>query len=167
MKKLILVLVVIGAAPALADLADEVRCREIGFSKSIESRDMEAFRSFLDDDARFIGAQVKRGPEEVTDAWRTYEPEDGPTLKWRPQFVEVLEDGKLALSRGPWRYTTTDEEGESVELWGMFNSVWRLQDDGSWKVVFDAGGPSPSGPTDEQRALIDNDDDVTLLGCGS
>jgi len=167
MKKLILVLLLIGATPALADLSDEVRCREIGFSKSIEARDMEAFRSFLDDDARFIGGSVRRGPDEITEAWRTYEPEDGPSLKWRPQFVEVLEDGKLALSRGPYRFTTTDEEGQPVELWGMFNSVWRLKDDGSWKVVFDAGGPTASGPTDEQRALIDDDDDVALLGCGS
>jgi ketosteroid isomerase-like protein len=167
MKKLIPVLLILGTTTALADSADEVRCREIGFSKSIEDRDMEAFRSFLDHDARFIGARARRGPAEITEAWRTYEPEDGPSLKWRPQFVEVLEDGKLALSRGPYRYITKNEDGEDVELWGMFNSVWRLQDDGSWKVVFDAGGPSPSGPTDEQRALLDNDNDVALLGCGS
>jgi hypothetical protein len=131
-------LLVFGSAAALADLADDVRCREIGFSKSIEARDMDLFRSFLD---------------------------EGPTLKWRPQIVEVLKDGKLALSRGPYKYTQKNEDGEDVDYWGTFNSIWRLQDDGSWKVVFDAGSPAAE-PTDEQRALIDDDDDVALLGCG-
>jgi ketosteroid isomerase-like protein len=159
MKKLILVLLVLGSASAIADPADEVRCREIGFSKSIESRDMEAFRSFLDDDARFVGNRIRRGPDEITEAWRTYEPEDGPSLKWRPQIIEVLEDGKLALSRGPYRYTQKNDAGEEVDYWGTFNSVWRLQDDGSWKVVFDAGSPAAEAPADEIRALLDAEDD--------
>jgi len=162
MKKVILIGLLIGSAAAMADLADDVQCREISFSKSIEARDMELFRSFLDDDARFVGGSVRRGPDEITEGWRTYEPEDGPTLKWRPQIVEVLKDGKLALSRGPYKYT---QKNEDVDYWGTFNSIWRLQDDGTWKVVFDAGSPAAE-PTDEQRALIDDDDDVALLGCG-
>ena len=165
MKKVILIGLLFGSAAAIADLADDVRCREISFSKSIEARDMELFRSFLDDDARFVGGSVRRGPDEITEGWRTYEPEDGPTLKWRPQIVEVLKDGKLALSRGPYKYTQKNEDGEDVDYWGTFNSIWRLQDDGTWKVVFDAGSPAAE-PTDEQRALIDDDDDVALLGCG-
>jgi len=162
MKKLILLSVFFCGSAALADTADDVRCREIGFSKSIESRDMDSFRSFLDDDARFVGDSVRRGPDEITEGWRTYEPEDGPSLKWRPQIVEVLEDGKLALSRGPYKYTQKNEEGEEVDYWGTFNSIWRLQDDGSWKVVFDAGGPAAQPPADEVKALLDQEDDCDM-----
>jgi ketosteroid isomerase-like protein len=165
MKNLFIMLLVFGSAAALADLADDVRCREIGFSKSIEARDMDLFRSFLDNDARFVGGDVRRGPDEITEGWSVYGADEGPTLKWRPQIVEVLKDGKLALSRGPYKYTQKNEDGEDVDYWGTFNSIWRLQDDGSWKVVFDAGSPAAE-PTDEQRALIDDDDDVALLGCG-
>jgi hypothetical protein len=70
----------------------------------------------------------------------------------------VLTDGKLALSRGPYKYTEKNEEGEDVDYWGTFNSIWRLQDDGSWKVVFDAGSPG-SQPPDEIKALLDAEDD--------
>jgi ketosteroid isomerase-like protein len=159
MKKILPVVLLFAGSTAMADLADDVRCREIGFSKSIESRDMESFRSFLDDDARFVGGNVKRGPDEITEGWRTYEPEDGPSLKWRPQIVEVLEDGKLALSRGPYKYTQKNEEGEEVDYWGTFNSIWRLQVDGSWKVVFDAGSPAAKPPADDVKALLDQEDD--------
>ncbi len=166
MKKMIPVVLLFVASAAMADLADDVRCREIGFSKSIETRDMELFRSFLDDDARFVGGSVRRGPDEIVAGWRTYEPDDGPMLKWRPHIVEVLEDGKLALSRGPYKYTEKNEEGEEVNYWGTFNSIWRLQENGSWKVVFDAGSPAAQPPSDEQRALLNDDDDVALLSCG-
>ena len=39
------------SATAVADLSDDVRCREIGFSKSVEMGDAEKFVSYLDADA--------------------------------------------------------------------------------------------------------------------
>jgi len=149
-------------ASALADVADDVRCREIGFSQSAEMRDAEAFTSFIDADARFVGGTVDRGPQAVTEAWAVFFAENGPAIKWRPQFVEVLEDGTLALTRGPYRMITTDDHDVKTEHWGTFNSVWRLQKDHSWKVVFDAGGASAEAPSDEIQALLDQGDDCNL-----
>ena len=83
---------------------------------------------------------------------------DGPRIKWRPRFVEVLEDGGLALTRGPYRLISTGPEGEEIERWGTFNSVWRLGDDGEWRVVFDAGSPAADAPDDETRALLEAED---------
>jgi len=144
--------------PAFANLTDDVQCREIGFSKSAESRDADLFVSFIDADARFVGNSAMRGTAEIVEAWNIFFTEDGPSIKWRPQFVEVLEDGKLALTRGPYRMITTDDEGVATEHWGTFNSVWRLQADGSWKVVFDAGSDSNEAPADEVKALLDQED---------
>ena len=147
------------AVPALADLEDDVRCREIGFSKSVESQDHEAFASFIDEDARFIGAGVDRGREAIAEAWMVFFSGDFPTIKWRPKYIEVLDNGKLALSRGPYRMVTRDEDGKTAEHWGIFNSVWRLNPDGEWRVVFDAGGPLPEPPPAEDRALLDQPDE--------
>ena len=84
---------------------------------------------------------------------------DGPRIKWRPQVVEVLKEGKLALSRGPYRVVSEDPEGNVVENWGTFNSIWRLNDDGQWRVVFDAGSPAASEPDADTRALLEQEDD--------
>jgi ketosteroid isomerase-like protein len=162
MQRFIFIFFSLAASLANADLAHDVACREIGFSKSIESRDLEAFKAFLDEDARFISDRPRRGIEEIAAGWSVFIPEDGPRIKWRPQFVEVLEDGTLALTRGPYRYRATNESGEELVVWGTFNSVWRRKDDGSWKVVFDAGGAAAEPPSDEVRALLDAEDD-----CGS
>jgi ketosteroid isomerase-like protein len=145
--------------PAVADLADDVRCREISFSQSTEQRDIEAFRSFIDADARFVGNSVQRGVEAVAEAWTVFFTADGPSIKWRPQIIEVLDNGTLALSRGPYRVIAKDADGKPVENWGTFNSVWRLNDDGQWRVVFDAGSPAATAPDDATKALLDADDD--------
>ncbi|MDA0705262.1 MAG: nuclear transport factor 2 family protein [Proteobacteria bacterium] len=142
-----------------SDLVDEVRCREIGFSRAAESRDAELFATYIDPDARFIGNSALRGPVAVASAWAMFFAADGPSIKWRPQFVEILDDGTLALTRGPYRLVMTDEQGVKTEHWGTFNSVWRIQADGSWKVVFDAGSDSDVPPAETVRALLEQGDD--------
>ena len=158
MLRLTVMTLLIAGAAALADPADDVRCREVGFSVAAENRDAAAFAAFIDEDARFVGNSAIRGPAAVTEAWKPYLTEGGPEIKWRPRFVEVLEDGKLALSRGPYRLIVTGEDGQRAEHWGTYNSVWRLKPDGSWKVVFDAGSQPIEAPTDEVKALLEADD---------
>ena len=145
------------AAPAAADLEDEVRCREVGFSKSVETLDHESFASFIDQDARFIGGTLNRGRDAIAEAWKVFFSGDLPTIRWRPEFVEVLATGDLALSRGTYRVLDRNEQGEITESWGTFNSVWRLSADGEWLVVFDAGSPSQEPPGEAQRQLLESD----------
>lgn len=131
---------------ASGEPADEVRCAEVGFSQALERGDIEAFASFIDPDARFVGGGVLSGREAVVEGWRPFFEPDGPRLVWRPQVVEVLAGGDLALSRGPYRMVVTDETGEQTEGWGLFNSIWRRGEDGRWRVVFDAGCPPVPNP---------------------
>jgi len=144
-------------ASAAAGPAEEVRCREIGFSKSVEVQDHELFVSFIDPDARFVSNRVTHTPAAIAEAWSVFFTEDGPLIKWRPQFVEVLESGDLALTRGPYRLISRNDEGEMVEGWGTFNSVWRRSADGEWYVVFDAGSAPDENPNEETRKLLDSD----------
>ena len=158
MKRISLVLLALASSAAMADAADEVRCREIGFSKSVENRDIESFKSFVDADARFISDRPRRGVEEIAEGWSVFMPEDGPRIRWRPIYVEVLKDGKLALSRGVYEYIATAEDGTESRTYGSFNSTWRLNDDGIWRVVFDAGDAWSRQATEEELALLDQED---------
>jgi ketosteroid isomerase-like protein len=161
MRKLVTIInCLLAISPLQAGPADDVRCREIGFSLAAEARDGERFVSFIDADARFVGAAVTRGPEEIGLAWSVFFEPGGPTIKWRPKIVEVLEDGKLALSRGPFRVNSRNEAGDEIESWGTFNSVWRLNVDGTWRVVFDAGNAAERPMDEETRAFLDQD-----VGC--
>ncbi len=153
----VLLLSAVITAPALGDPADEVRCREIGFSRSVEIQDHDRFASFIDPDARFVGNKVDRSREAIAEAWAVFFTGDLPSIKWRPQFVEVLESGDLALSRGPYRIIDKNDQGETTEAWGTYNSVWRLNAEGEWLIVFDAGSFPDETPSDEQRKLLESD----------
>ncbi|NNF38913.1 MAG: nuclear transport factor 2 family protein [Gemmatimonadetes bacterium] len=114
-------------------LSDVVRDREIAFAQSMADRDHDAFASFLSADAIFFnGERAIRGADAVAADWaRYFEGPDAP-FSWTPDVVEVLDSGDLALSSGP----VLNPAGEQV---GRFNSIWRLEADGIWRVVFDKG----------------------------
>ena len=158
MKKIIPAVLLFVASTAMADLTDDVRCREIGFSKSVENKDVEAFRSFVDADARFVSNRPRRGIDEIADGWSTFMVDDGPRIRWRPQFVEVLENGELAFSVGLYEYIGKSEDGTETRSYGSFHSTWRLNDDGIWRVVFDAGDQWAGAASEEELALLDQED---------
>jgi hypothetical protein len=57
-------------------------------------------------------------------------------FSWEPDEVEPLPSGTLAHSSGPVR----DASGKPV---ARFNSIWRLEAPGVWRVIFDKGSPLP------------------------
>lgn len=155
--------VLLTSAELMADSPDQqaVRCVEIAFSQSVENRDQAAFTAMLDADTRFISNQVVHGPQAVTESWAGFFETDGPQLVWRPYFVEVAAGGDLAFSRGPYRLRGQNQQGEQVESWGIYNSVWRKSATGQWKILFDAGNPGEQQLSEEMKALIDQ----PISGC--
>ena len=116
------------------DLQEQVRETERAFAQTMADRDHEAFRSFLSEEVITFGegGAAIRGSEAVAEAWSALF--DGPQapFSWEPEIVEVLDSGTLAHSSGPVR----DPEGN---LTGTYNSIWRREPDGSWKIIFDKG----------------------------
>ncbi len=150
-----------GKSSAMEATENEVRCTEIAFSRSVETRDIAAFSTFLDEDTRFVGGSVTRGDKAVIEAWTPFFSETGPELVWRPYYVEVAASGDLALSRGPYRMRSVNGEGKTSESWGIYNSVWRKSPDGSWKILFDAGSQGENQVNEELKALIE----LPVEGC--
>jgi len=132
-------------APSREQLTEEVRAVELAFAASVAGDDREAFASFLDAEAVFVnGARATVGREAILEAWKGFFGPDRAELTWSPELVELSGDGTLGLTRGPWTYRGKGADGALVEQSGVFNSVWRRQADGSWKIVFDAGcSPCP------------------------
>jgi pimeloyl-ACP methyl ester carboxylesterase/ketosteroid isomerase-like protein len=134
---------VLGAAlflslPVLAaDPVDEVRRAEVAFAKAFADRDAATFFSFVADDATFLGGRTSSGRKAVVDSWSRFF--EGPVapFSWGPERVAVDATGTVGLSTGP----VYDPDGKHG---GSFTSTWMKQKDGSWKVLFDSGGPSPA-----------------------
>ena len=135
-----MVLAVVGMAAAAfaagasnAERADQVRARERAFAKTMADRDHAAFQTFVAEEALFFSPKgVLRGRQAVAEGWKGLYQGPAAPFSWDPETVEVLDSGTLALSSGPVR----DPQGKNV---GTFSSIWRLEKDGQWRVVFDKG----------------------------
>ncbi len=140
MTNLLLLAVVAALTPGRAagqtseQLAAEVRATESAFAATMAERDLDSFLSYVADEAIFYSGEVLRGVEEIEAGWSPFFEGTSAPFSWEPENVEVLESGTLALSNGP----VLDPEGNRI---GTFNSVWRLEADGRWRVVFDKGCP--------------------------
>ncbi|MDK2122910.1 YybH family protein [Parachitinimonas caeni] len=120
------------AATDLQELEKQVMEAERAFAKTMADRDLEGFKRFVAEDAVFSSGKSLRGKQQVVEAWKAFYAKPTPPFSWKPESVEVLESGKLALSRGP----VYDPKGKQV---ARFHSIWRLEAPNTWRVVFDFG----------------------------
>ena len=123
-----------GECQSNEELARQVRASETAFARTMAARDAAAFASHIADEAVFLGQRPLRGKTTVVAEWKRYFEGAQAPFSWEPETVEVLDSGTLALTRGPVR----DEKGQQT---GTFNSIWRRDADGRWKIVFDMGCP--------------------------
>lgn len=101
----------------------------------MEQRDLAAFAEFVSTEAVFFSDDgALRGRDAVVAKWRAYYTAPAAPFSWEPETVEVLDSGHLALSSGP-------VYNRDKKLVARFTSIWRLEDDGKWRVVFDKGSP--------------------------
>jgi ketosteroid isomerase-like protein len=116
-------------------LTAQVRAAESAFAKTMADRDYTAFASFVAEEALFFNNQsVLRGKTTVLAAWKPFFEGARAPFSWAPEVVEVLDSGTLALTSGLVR----DADGRQI---ATFNSIWRREADGRWRVLFDKGCP--------------------------
>lgn len=108
--------------------------KNLSQSKGIQ----EAFYAFADDNAviKRENDSLIKGKENI----KTYY--SNPKYKkayvtWKPDFVDVSEDGTLAYTYGKYVWTVKDSLGNIKDFKGVFHTVWKKQKDGNWKYVWD------------------------------
>lgn len=132
--------------PGTAELGAQLRATEEAFAKTMADRDHQAFVSFLAEEAVFFGRSSElRGRDAVAAAWKPlFEGATAP-FSWQPAVAAVLDSGSLGLTSGP----VFAPDGKRI---GTFNSVWRREPDGAWKIVFDRGCPDCESPPPAEAA---------------
>jgi ketosteroid isomerase-like protein len=65
-------------------------------------------------------------------------------LSWAPEFADISAGGDLGYTSGPWEIRRNAADPPSS--FGHFNTLWRLQKDGSWRVEVDLGVPHDKPP---------------------
>ncbi len=119
---------------------NEIMETESDFAKmAAEVGISEAFLEYAADDAvLFRNGKLVTGKEEIKKYFGAAEnPKNKIGLTWKPDFVEVATSGDLGYTYGKYTITSTDSTGVENSSQGIFHTVWKRQEDGSWKFVWD------------------------------
>lgn len=128
-------------AETAAEANASLEAAELSFAASVAAKDIEAFASHLAENAIFAAGPVRNGKTEILKAWSGFFSENAPKMEWYPETVVVQSNGRLGLSKGPYKLTHRNEDGSEEISEGQFISIWERQEDGSWRIIFDSGCP--------------------------
>ena len=119
-----------------------LRKLESDFARAVAERGHDAFVSYFADDGLELedGGGVKTKVEMRQEpAW----PAD-LSLSWAPVKAEMASSGDMGYTYGYYVLKSKDKAGKLVTRYGKYTSIWKKQQDGSWKVVLDMGNSSPA-----------------------
>lgn len=112
------------------------------FSEVIGREGLSRWSSFFTADGSVI--QAGTGEIQGTDAMQAVMDAAAgavTSFSWTPERAEVSEGGDMGYTVGHYRTTAMGPNGVEMENTGMYVSIWRRQEDGSWKVEMDLGNP--------------------------
>ena len=114
----------------------EVINTETEFAKLLKEKGMhEAFVAFADENAVLMrNDDLIIGKEAIDERYSNF---NSKNLTWKPDFIDVSNSGDLAYTYGKYNYTYKDSIGNNQIDTGIFHTVWKRQNDGSWKFVWD------------------------------
>ncbi|MBI3279617.1 MAG: DUF4440 domain-containing protein [Acidobacteria bacterium] len=113
------------------------------FCRDFAERGVEGWMAHWADDVVVFAPDrpVQRTKAEARDHYQKVFGGRKPTLRWNPRGGMISSDGELGFTYGTWRSRVADREGKIVERTGKYQTTWRRQKDGSYKIVADIGQP--------------------------
>lgn len=115
---------------------------------AISSRDEAGSTTPYADDAVFIDdhGNASRGKDAIVSAFKPFLGD--PTMKfdYKPGVKTFSKAGDLAYSTAEYTQSYTDPSTKKlITSKGTNLSIWKKQDDGSWKLVADSNPGAPTG----------------------
>ena len=97
----------------------------------------KAFQAFAAEEGVIKrGNEIIKGKQAIGN-WYVKNGNPNATLTWEPDFVDVSRSGDMAYTYGSFVFKSVDSVGATTESKGKFHTVWKKQNDGSWKFVWD------------------------------
>lgn len=114
------------------------------FMKAAAEKGAQGYMSYYADDAVELpnGAPLIQGKTEIAKTMGFLDDKKS-SLTWMPIGGDISSGGDLGYTYGSYEFRSKDKEGKEHVEHGKYTSIWKLQKDGSWKVVLDMGNSGP------------------------
>ncbi len=119
---------------------------ERAFSRTAADKGIrDSFLAYLADDGVLFRPKPVNGKQYLSGR-----PARPGLLSWEPTFAYVARAGDMGYDTGPWEFREKGPEDKPAG-YGYFVTVWKKQQDGTWKFVVDIGTSNPQ-PTQAQAS---------------
>jgi ketosteroid isomerase-like protein len=131
------------APPDLKAEGEKVMETSRAWAKSTSN---EEYLSYWHKDAfvKSPGQPPIRGHEEISKMLEEGNKIPGFAVDWEPQEVVVSESGDMAYLIENNSFSMSDSTGAPMTFYNKTVTVWKKQEDGSWKCVVDIMSADPS-----------------------
>lgn len=143
-------LIACGGAPGPEDRGGidswkaELLAADRAFNEATTNLGPPAWVSFFAPEGSMISEGVGeiQGVDAVAATIETAFSDPSFRLTWEPLRAEVSGSGDLGYTVGRYNSVRIGNLGQEVRGTGLYVSIWRRQEDGSWKVEMDLGSPT-------------------------
>jgi ketosteroid isomerase-like protein len=131
----------VAAAPKAS--AEMLKRLEGEFMKAAGEKGSQGYMSYYADDAVEVpnGGPLIQGKVEIAKGMGFLDDKNNRLL-WTPVGADISASGDLGYTYGTFEFHSRDKDGKPTVDHGKYTSIWKLQKDGSWKVVLDMGNAS-------------------------
>ena len=128
----------------VSDSPDTLRQLEGEFMKATAEHGSQGYLSYYADDAVEVpnGAPIIQGKVNIAKTMGFLDDKNNQ-LTWAPVGADISASGDLGYTYGTYEFRSKDKDGKPFVDHGKYTSIWKKQQDGSWKVVLDMGNASP------------------------
>jgi ketosteroid isomerase-like protein len=114
------------------------------FMRSAAEKGSLGYMSYYAEDSVEVpnGGPLIQGKAEIAKGMGFLDDKNNRLL-WTPVGADISQSGDLGYTYGNYEFHAIDKAGKPVVEYGKYTSIWKLQKDGSWKVVLDMGNASP------------------------
>jgi uncharacterized protein (TIGR02246 family) len=134
------------AAASPDSIKQAIKADETKWNKDVKAKDTEALAGHYADDAYFVppGAAPADGSTAIRQFYANALTDPAIDVQIASDNVDVAASGDLAYSRGHYSEKYTDKKtGKVMTGSGTYLTVYKKQDDGSWKIVQDFAAANP------------------------
>jgi uncharacterized protein (TIGR02246 family) len=129
-------------AAALTEARQAIDKGNAQWVEAWDKADATMIASLFASDGVLLGRNGKlfKGPQQILERQKTVMEAAGKGVKCTVTTVDLWLDGDTAYETGTYSYKY-QEKGKPVNEEGRYVTIWRKQNDASWKIVTDMGVP--------------------------
>ncbi len=129
-------------AAALTEARQAIDKGNAQWVEAWDKADAAMIAALFANDGVLLGRNGKffKGPQQILERQKTVMEGAGKGVKCTVTTVDLWLDGDTAYETGTYSYKY-QEKGKPVDEEGRYVTIWRKQNDGSWKIMTDMGVP--------------------------